>query len=320
MGSNDEGKLDDDVFVEAFDQAEANGDKPDLSAADDPDKVQEGEKTPKELQEADAQQAEDQVKANEAAEADRIAQEAEAAKQKPNETDAAYEQRWKTLQGIHKHDKEAWEAEKAALLEQIEAAKKPQEPEPAKTDAFMESLTEEQKEALKEYEADFDVVSKMEGIKRQAELDKLRKEFQAWKDEVTAQLVPAAKLVTETQTEREARAVELHFKTIRDAHEDFEKYRDDGSVLKWIETKPKYMQKSMLETYQQGTADDIVDLLTDFKTENNLAPQGNVVNMNSRKADKKAALSAVNTRRGAVNASMSVANDYEGAFDEALNK
>jgi len=319
MGSNDEGKLDDDVFVDAFAQAEADGDRPDLSAADDPDKVQAGEKTAEEIQAEEEQaKADQEAQAAAQAEADRVAE--EAAKQKPDETDAAYEQRWKTLQGIHKHDKEAWEAEKAALLSQIEEAKKPKEPEQPKTDTFMESLTEEQKEALKEYEADFDVVSKMEGIKRQAEMDKLRKEFQSWKDEVTAQLGPAAKLVTDTQVEREARAVELHFNTIKGAHEDFEKYRDDGSVLKWIETKPKYMQKSMLETYQQGTADDIVDLLTDFKTENNLAPQGNVVNMNSRKADKKAALSAVNTRRGAVNASMTVANDYEGAFDEALNK
>ena len=325
-----EEKEKDQDFEDAFAQAEAVGDRAELSPADDPANM----KDQAEVDAETARAAEEAVAAQ--AEADRLAEEQVAAAKEPEkkpETEETYEQRWKSLQGIVKKKdddlktaQEAWEAEKAALLAQVEEAKKPAEKKEEKKEATEEELTDEQKEALEEYERDFDVVSKMEGKKREKELAKLRKEFQSKMDEIAAQLAPikgVTEFVATTQKEKEIQSEEAHFRAIDDAHPGWEQYRDDGSVLKWIESKPKYLQKAFLETYQKGTAEDIVNLLQDFKTENNIQPSekpGNVVNLNEKKEEKRKALSAVDTSRRAVNPSMKVADDFEGAFEEAMRK
>lgn len=165
---------------------------------------------------------------------------------------------------------------------------------------------------------------------------KLRKEMQAWREEVNAQLAatstslntridPVVKMAEENERD-------THFSMIREGydledgthvpgHSDFEKFRDDGSLLKWIESKPKYLQPALKEAYSQGAAADVIDLISDFKKDNNLtqAPPDNVVQMN--RVAKKQALTSVTTRRGAVNVSKAdLSDDFEGAFDEALNK
>ena len=242
---------------------------------------------------------------------------------KPKEDEETYQQRYKTLQGIHKHDKDTWETEKSLLLKQVAEKEKIKE-EPKNLSGIDEDdLTAEQKEALKEYEQDFDVVSKMEGLKRKRELTALEKKFESWKKEVLDQLKPTQDLLLETKEQNEIRSREDHFNAIRRAHEDFETYRDDGSIKKWIETKPKYLQESMMKTYSGGSAEDVIEFLHDFKKENNLTkPEADpkVVDINSIKAERKQALVAVTTRRGAVNQLQKVAEDFDGAFDEALNK
>jgi hypothetical protein len=262
--------------------------------------------------------------------------------QQPGESDEKYEQRYKSLQGIHKHDLETWRDEKAALLAQLEEAKKPKAPEPTPSPepekpstSFVDSLTDEQKEQLEQYENDFDLVSKMEGIKRNAELAKLRKEMQAWKDDVSSQIAlqenriaPAVKLVEENEQE-------AHFNLIRNGytaedgtavqgHSDFEKFRDDGSITAWIESKPKYLQPALKQTYSKGTAVDVIDLFTDFKRDNGILTEtetdqtpDNVVQM---KALKKQALTPVTSRRGAVNTLIAAKDDFDGGWDEAQNK
>jgi len=323
MPKDDEGTLDgQDVFNDAFDQAEGivPGDKPDLSAGDNPDNIKDDEPPRDELKD---EPPKDEPPKDEIPPAD------EKRDKKPDESEETYEQRWKTLQGIHRHDRETWAAEKADLEAKLKAGKpdevkevKKEEKDTSIAPDLYDSLTEEEKAALKEYDEEFDVVSKMEGKKRAVELNRLRKEFQAWKDEITAQLAPATALVKESQTEREERATKSHFDTIREAHEDFEAHRDSGKIKEWIATKPKYLQKSMMATYSGGSAEEVVDLITDFKRENNIPlkqnPPDNVVNI--KKGEKRQNLTAVSTRRGAVNAGASPANDYDSAFDEAINK
>jgi hypothetical protein len=325
-----EEKEKDQDFEDAFAQAESVGERAELSPADDPANT----KDQAEIDAEAARAAEEAERVAAQAETDRLAAEqAEAAKatEKKPEDEETYEQRWKSLQGIVKKKdddlktaQEAWETEKATLLAQVEEAKKPAEK--AKTEDTEEELSDEQKEALEEYERDFDMVSKMEGKKRDKALVKLRKEFEEKLESISAQLAPikgVTEFVATTQKKEEIQSEEAHFKAIDDAHPGWEQYRDDGSVLKWIESKPKYLQKAFLETYQKGTAEDIVTLLQDFKTENNIQPSktlDNVVNLNEKKEEKRKALSAVDTSRRAVNPNMKVADDFEGAFEEAMRK
>jgi hypothetical protein len=98
-----------------------------------------------------------------------------------------------------------------------------------------------------------------------------------FKKEFQTQLEPATNLVKETAANREVVEKDKHFQHIRENHPDFEAYRDDGSIVKWIETKPMYQQKAMMGAYSQGTAEDMVELLDGFKEENNITQKGKVI-------------------------------------------
>jgi len=334
--------LDDDVFASAFEKAEEEGDKADLSAADDP-------KNQKDEEEMVKVDGEPPVK-TEAEIAAETAAVIEAAKVKDEpvvepviEDAAKIEQKYKTLQGIHRHDKETWEEEKTTLLSQLEEAKKPIEPDAKKptkgeivasAEAFKENLTDDQKAELEAYETDFDTVSRMEGLKRERELNALRKDMQEWKESVTAeftatksQVEPAIKLIQDNETDAHFNAIRdgytLDDGTVVEGHNDYENYVKDGSLKTWIETKPAYIRRGMERVYNQGNVQDAIDLFTDFKRENNISiqtPSDNVVDLESKRTSKKAALVAVDTRRAAVQARSAVATNYEDAFDEALNK
>jgi hypothetical protein len=81
------------------------------------------------------------------------------------------------------------------------------------------------------------------------------------------------------------------------------------------------MQDSMKKIYDEGTAEDVVDLISDFKKENSLLSNkitqssDNVIDI--KKAEKKQALTAVVGKHGAVNPAHAVKDDYDSAFDEA---
>jgi hypothetical protein len=243
----------------------------------------------------------------------------------PGDDDKA-EQRYKTLQGMFNKEKETWESERANLLAQVEAVKKVPAPAPAPREARddPDDLSPEDKEALAEYDQEFDLVSKMEGKKRDLALKALEKKFQNFLDEkiaeINSKIAPAQSFIQETVAERVRHNEEVHFSSLKEVHPDFETYRDDGTIIKWIESKPQYLQKSMLETYDQGSINDVVALLNDFKQENNITSSPDNTPKSTRKAEKKLAMTAVTTRRGAVNPAHVIANDFEGAWDEALNR
>jgi hypothetical protein len=321
---------DDDVFSAAFETAQGEEDKADLSTADDPKNLKEEEEPvvvpgpPVKTQ----------------AEVDAETQAAEAAKAAIPVDDAAkIEQKYKTLQGIHRHDKETWEEERTRLYAELEEARKIKTPDekivlPVVSKEFEENLTDDQKEELELYEENFDVVSKMEGLKRERELAKLRKDLQAWKDEITTQITTTRTQLEPALTLVQDRETDAHFDAIRDGytledgtvvsgHGDYEKYVADGSLKTWIETKPAYIRRGMERVYGQGSVQDAIDLLSDFKRENNITTEvkpDNVVDLESKRGSKKAALIAVNTRKAAVAPGNSFVDDYDGAFDEALHK
>lgn len=248
--------------------------------------------------------------------------------------DTPFEQKWKTLQGIYRHEKDEWLNEKERLLSELEAAKAAErQPEAKKTDdhgvkELLDSLdlTDEQKAQLAEYDEEFDVVSKMEGLKRKNEMARLKVELQemlkGFREEFATQQKPVQEFIAETQKDREENEVKRHFQTIENAHPDFAVYRDNESIKKWIESKPGYLRKGLQEIYSTGSADDIVEMLDDFKRENGITASKpeNVISMNRAKEARKQAMTPPVTKRGAVNASMSVATDFDGAFDEAINK
>ena len=84
----------------------------------------------------------------------------------------------------------------------------------------------------------------------------------------------------------------------------------------------------MKATYSEGAAEDVIELITDFKTENGLLENNqndqshadNLIDMEKRKAEKKQNLAAVITKRGSVDAGKGRADDFDSAFNEALKQ
>ncbi len=322
-------------YDDAFAEAAQAGEKADLSAADDPANLETEEKP---VEENPA------VEAVADAAAAAIPPVVEEPVQPEVETLEKMEQRYKSLQGIHRHDKEAWEGEKAALLAQIEEAKKPAavetpkaptEAELAAAEKFVDSLTPEQKEQLEAYDSEFDTISKMEGIKRNVALSALRKEIQGWKESIEEKLTAQEATLTPIRTRVEEETQADHFNAIKQGyvgedgahvpgHPDYEKYRDDGSVLAWINTYPDYLRTGLKRAYEKGTAAEVIDLFNRFKEANDIHNQpssgAEVIQLSQKKAQRKAALAAVPGRAGAVSLTQPDLNDFDGAFEEASKR
>jgi hypothetical protein len=335
-----------DSFDNVFEEAAKAEDKADLSAADNPDNVKAGEDD--DQNKKIVEDKKEDLPAKTEAEIAADAEAAKAAKVPEKETPEQMEQKYKTLQGMHRHDKAVWDTEKTALLTQIEEAKKAKSPnkeekkktaaeEAQETQDFLDNLTAEEKEELDGYEKNFEFVSKMEGMKRTKSLAKVLARIDQLEAKVEERIAKTEAKVEPALKVAEENAREFHVKVIKEGydledgthipgHSDFEMYVKDGSIMKWIESKPNYLQGSLKRVAEKGSAQDVVDLLSDFKRENNIqhtvvtSEDATVVDLNQKRAEKKAALTVVKTRKGAVAASQNVADDYEGAFDEALNK
>ncbi len=330
----------DGIFSDTFDAAEKLGDDQGSLEADDfekkadPDADHSGQQ--KSADDSSSQSADS--KGSGSGIQDKPADSSAAAK----DNEETYEQRWKSLQGILKSKDEKYESEKAQLLTELEDLKKTvanlstdnkdtkdKKKGTDKSDSLFDDLTDEQKAELSEYEKDFDSVSKMEGLKRERALKKLEDRILERLEERTTALQEKidsrVQPIEETFKKTDEAA---HFSTIRGSHPDFETHRDSGAILNWIETKPRYLRESMKATYEQGTAEDVVDLISDFKTENNLLESNqnnqsrsdNLIDMDKKKAEKKQNLTAVITKRGSVDAGQGRADDFDSAYNEALKK
>lgn len=329
----------DGIFSDTFDAAEKLGDDQGSLEADDfekkadPDADHSGQQ--KSADDSSSQSADSKGSGSEIQ--DKPADSSAAAK----DNEETYEQRWKSLQGIIKSKDEKYESEKTQLLTELEDLKKTvanlsdekkdkkDKKGTDKSDSLFDDLTEDEKAELSEYEKDFDSVSKMEGLKRERALKKLEdrilEKLEARTTELQDKIVSRVQPIEESYKKNDEAT---HFKTIRESHADFEKHRDSGAILNWIETKPRYLRESMKATYEQGTAEDVVDLISDFKTENNLLESNqnnqsrsdNLIDMDKKKAEKKQNLTAVITKRGSVDAGQGRADDFDSAYNEALKK
>lgn len=259
-----------------------------------------------------------------------------------------YEQKWKSLDGIvRKKDEEIstikkqYEEQIAELkgkvpppAEKIDEPAAPVTPPISITELLSKvNLTDEQKAQLAEYEEEFDLVSKFEGIKREKAAEALYNRLKAeFKEEIASfekkfqtQLEPTKAFIDESRKAGEEAELQAHFQYIGENHPDYEKYRDDGSIIKWIETKPRYLQSGMKEKYSNGNAEEIVELIDDFKAENNipkitLEQASNITNINKAREAKLKVLTPPVTKRGAVNTTMPATDNFEDAFDEANRK
>lgn len=149
-------------------------------------------------------------------------------------------------------------------------------------------------------------------------------------DEVAKAVAPIMQYVEAMQTTD-------HEGAIRSAHEDYDAVSEGAA--KWVEDQPKYLRDTYQRVIKEGTAEEVIDLLTRYKDANGIAttasgatkktevvvdkPQGGAAGSTAGTASPKAKeaaqrLSVVGTKRSTVGSAAADVNDFEGGFREAL--
>ncbi len=152
----------------------------------------------------------------------------------------------------------------------------------------------------------------------QAALAKQEKQFLAL---VQQRLAPVESVVVQSQEQ-------LYWQTIQAAHPDFREAA--AAIPAWIEKQPALYRPALLQAYNQGTAEQVVDLLTTYKQAIGTTgaapaqPASSAAQVPPKAAPvSNAALAATLAPPAAQRSTMTTSrdpNDYESAFAEAINR
>ena len=102
-----------------------------------------------------------------------------------------------------------------------------------------------------------------------------------------------------TQQQQTLTAQEQHFKSISDTHPDWTSVVESSEFDTWMSKQPSYIQDGINQVFKGGTAQQVNQVLSDYKTQNNLVVNDPVASI------KEAAKQAVNNARSQVPHSLS---------------
>lgn len=121
---------------------------------------------------------------------------------------------------------------------------------------------------------------------------------------------------------------QLYWQSIQAAHPDFREAA--AAIPAWIEKQPALYRPALLQAYNQGTAEQVVDLLTTYKQAIGTTgaapaqPASSAAQVPPKAAPvSNAALAATLAPPAAQRSTMTTSrdpNDYESAFAEAINR
>lgn len=101
------------------------------------------------------------------------------------------------------------------------------------------------------------------------------------------------------QEQQTLTAQEQHFKSISDTHPDWTSVVESSEFDTWLKKQPSYVQDGIDQVFKGGTAQQVNQVLSDYKTQNNLVVNDPVASI------KEAAKQAVNNARSQVPHSLS---------------
>lgn len=200
----------------------------------------------------------------------------------------------------------------AKFAEMIRQPQQESKPAPAPTQEAPTQeqavYTPEEQAFLAEYEKDWPDVAKAEALRRRAEYREL---VGYVFNEIAREFGPLMEnmhtLLQRTQLQ-----------DIREKVQDYDTVRDN--VLAWVEKQPAYLQSAYKHVIQQGTPDEIADLVGRYKRE----VGGGTTSSTTRKSETElpsatkqaaASLAPVSSKRSAVIQGTDP-NDFDGAFSE----
>lgn len=174
--------------------------------------------------------------------------------------------------------------------------------------------TDDEAKFLQDYEKDWPDVAKAEALRRRAEYrDLVGYVFQ----EVAKEIMPMMDMVR-TVSER------THLSDLQSSVSDYDVVRD--KVIEWANAQPPYLRAAYNHVIQQGTVDEVVDLIDRYKqatgsVQRTAAPASRKMETELPTATKQAAaaLAPVSSKRSAVIAGQDP-NDFESAFASFADK
>ena len=135
-------------------------------------------------------------------------------------------------------------------------------------------------------------------------------------ERVTAQVdARVAKALEPMQAKEQESAADAHMRTIYDAHQDADSIVESGEFNSWKAQQPTYVQAALDGVLAQGTAEQVVELLNNYKQSTNSTPDPAKAEP-SKDELKAKAREAINNTAPVVPASLS---DIPGGHKGATN-
>lgn len=232
-----------------------------------------------------------------------------------------------------KADKDAADAAAAKAKADKDAADKKAADDAAATDIKDPVLSDDDKAVLAEFEKEWPAVAPAVTKMMEHQAAQLEARFARTLLAVVGKLYQD--FTPAVQGFQEVAATSFRSKVLA-AHDDYDAHAD--KLQGWIATQPAYLQKSMLEVYNGGSAEDLIDLVSRYKQANGVSKTGANTQTTDDAAKQEAArkraaaLAAEEAARKAAAASTRPVagtratpstsgvdpNDYDAAFDEAV--
>lgn len=214
----------------------------------------------------------------------------------------------------------AADPEQEDLLKRLaKLVKEPSEPAPAPAPAPQEAplFSEEETKVLQDYEKDWPDVARAEALRRRAEYRQLvGYVFQ----EVSKVYQPYMEMVNQL-------ADHTQLQQIQTAVPDYNDVR--GQVVDWVNKQPTYLQVAYKHVINNGTADEVTDLIHRFKADTGVSPAAQAAPVPAAKKpatelppvakQAAAALAPVSSKRTVVPASNELSN-FDDAFAAFASK
>lgn len=253
----------------------------------------------------------------------------------PEESDdpEVVRQRYKTLQGMWRSEKEKraelerrlteLEAKASGAAENTTNIQHQEKQSGAKDEGLARHLTEseeemvakilEEDEKFQEIREDFPEVA--EALEHS--LKKTLSQFSAKQSQQLMSVLQQS-LAPLLQSQQQ-QILEEHYKRVKEAHPDFERYLESGELEAWIKEQPSRKQKYLLEVYNEGSTEEVIDLFNEFKGSMGYSKPTQKTADSSKLWDMEEPKSRTRPISATTKPSAR-ADDYETAFEEAIKQ
>lgn len=254
-----------------------------------------------------------------------------AAKGEQDDIDAEIEAKRQELERL-KHETQTWQGRAKKARETVErSTRHDDDNQQAQVQDVMNRVTAAQEQAgrggqpLTTDDMDAaDLTDEEKALLAQAQEDyseDLLRTMRVMAKQEAARLTASARKEVAASREATDRMVrEMHFNAIREKHEDYANYIEDGSLDQWIRAKPYEEAQEWLRVKSSGTASEVIRMFDAFKTETRGSNRKSDSRGDTRRDDQFDAGAGVRRRSGGPPRRGPAKDDFDSAWEDAAKE